>query len=368
MFTLIIKDLIAIITGKEQRMSKMNIKIHKMKRRDFLKYAGISMAAVALPKAATSLSYLQEKKDKAEDVPSVAPREKISNPYMKNGKPMVAVVEGDNIEAMLMKAFEALGGLEKIAKGRTDAMLKPNFVYPSMYPEITMGETLKSIYAILEKIGVQKISIADGGIRMMERAFERSGLKEFAQKSAAKLIDMNKSAQVMVKSEQFPLLKNMNVFIPAYKTPLLINMPTLKNHHAASLTCALKNSIGCIFRDDRFRLHKLASNEQGTGRIEDFKKAIAEIACACSPDLHIIDAREILVGNQHISRGGEMKKTGVLIVSADPVAADAYAARIMAQHNPDFSLESTQPTLKCAEELGLGTANLDNVELLKLAA
>jgi uncharacterized protein (DUF362 family) len=370
-------------------MSKINNKTYRMKRRDFLKYASMSMAAAAVPKAVTCLSYSQEKQEKAEDVPSVAPREKVSNPYMKNGKPMVAVVEGDNIEAMLMKAFEALGGLEKIAQGKAAALLKPNFVFPAIYPEITAGETLRTVYMLLEKAGVEKSCIADGGIRMMERAFERSGMKEFSQKSGAELIDMTKSTHLAVKSDKYVVMNSVlesnkpeivnqymkssekniiKVFEPAYKSSLFINMPTLKTHHAASISCALKNNVGCIIRDDRMRLHMTNNMDRDPSKIGEFKKAIAEIAYACSPDLHIIDAREILVGYEHISYGGEVKKADVLIVSGDPVASDAYAAQIMAKHNPNFAIESTQPTLQRAEELGLGTANLDNVELIKLVA
>jgi uncharacterized protein (DUF362 family) len=370
-------------------MSKIHNKTSRMKRRDFLKYAGMSMAAAAVPKAVTCLSYAQEKQEKVVDIPSLAPREKITNPYMKNGKPMIAVVEGDNIEAMLIKAFEALGGLEKIAKGKADALLKPNFVFPAIYPEITSGETLRAVYMLLEKAGVAKISIADGGIRMIERAFERSGMKEFSQKSGAELIDLTKSSHLAVKSDKFIVMNSVlesntpetlnqymkssekdiiKVFEPAYKSSLFINMPTLKTHHAASITCALKNNVGCIIRDDRMRLHMTNNMDRDAAKVGEFKKAIAEIAYACLPDIHIIDAREILVGYEHITYGGEAKKAGVLIVSGDPVAADAYAAQIMAKHNPDFALESTQPTLIRAEELGLGTANLSNVELIKLAA
>lgn len=348
-------------------MAASSNKLNGIKRRDFLKYTGITMAAAAIPKTVSSLPLFQEKK-KLEKVPAFAPRMRVPNLYKKNGRPMVVVVEGDNIETMLMKAFEALGGLEKIAKGRADALLKPNFVFPAIYPEITSGETLKIIFSLLQKAGVRKISIADGGIRGMERAFERSGMKEFSQKNGAELIDMNRSPQVVVKSEQFPLLKTLKVFEPAYKSSLFINMPTLKTHHAAAITCVLKNNIGCILRDDRIRLHRLSKDEFDQAQTGDFKKGIAEIACASSPDLHIIDAREILVRYEHISLGGEIRKAGVLIVSGDPVAADAYAARVMAQHNPTFAIESTQPTLKRAEELGLGISNLDNVELITLAA
>ncbi len=124
----------------------------------------------------------------------------------------------------------------------------------------------------------------------------------------------------------------MQFFEPAYKVSLIIDGPTLKNHHYAYLTCALKNSIGCSPRDDRIRLHRMIENEYDPSKTADFKKGIDEVVCACTADLQVIDAREILVGNQHIYFGGEIRKAGILIVSEDPVAADLYAAEIMAEH------------------------------------
>lgn len=90
---------------------------------------------------------------------------------------------------------------------------------------------------LLRRSGVEKIKIADGGIREMGRSFERTGLKDFSEQSGVELIDMNASPLLDVQSKKFPLLKSMQVFEPAYKASLLINVPTLKNHHAASLTC-----------------------------------------------------------------------------------------------------------------------------------
>jgi hypothetical protein len=49
-----------------------------------------------------------------------------------------------------------------------------------------------------------------------------------------------------------------------------------------------------------------------------------------------------------------------------PRAADFYATKIMALHKPKFTAENVQVTLNKAEDQGLGTANSENIEIIRL--
>jgi hypothetical protein len=45
------------------------------------------------------------------------------------------------------------------------------------------------------------------------------------------------------------------------------------------------------------------------------------------------------------------------------VATDAYCAQIMEAYDDTFSINSIQETLQHAEDLGLGTSNLNRVDI-----
>jgi hypothetical protein len=48
------------------------------------------------------------------------------------------------------------------------------------------------------------------------------------------------------------------------------------------------------------------------------------------------------------------------------VATDVYCARIMEQYDEGFSISSIQTTLAYAETLGLGTTDLNRVEIREI--
>jgi len=57
-----------------------------------------------------------------------------------------------------------------------------------------------------------------------------------------------------------------------------------------------------------------------------------------------------------------------LVISGDMVAADAYCAQLLASHDATFSVQMIEPTLTRAAELGLGTRDLNQVEIVETTA
>lgn len=76
-----------------------------------------------------------------------------------------------------------------------------------------------------------------------------------------------------------------------------------------------------------------------------------------APNLAIIDGREANVKGE---LGGEIQTFNLMIFSQDPVAADAVGAKILGV-NP-LSVKH----LQLAQEKGLGTADLEKIEIKEL--
>lgn len=135
----------------------------------------------------------------------------------------------------------------------------------------------------------------------------------------------------------------------------LISVAVLKNHHMAGVTLALKNHLGSI-TDPRV-LH---------GRRNDCSPGIAEL-CA-RPEilgksrLWVIDA---VFGTCQGGLGGEPEfAPQAVIMSTDPVAADAIGKWLIDEQRTRLGLPSTESRhLQDAESLGLGTARIDDIDL-----
>lgn len=144
----------------------------------------------------------------------------------------------------------------------------------------------------------------------------------------------------------------------------LINVPYLKTHNIAGLTCGLKNlSHGLIKHPARY-------HENGcTPYIADI---VALPAIRRKLRLCLVDALRVV-----FDRGPEptietIADAGTLIASADPVAADAVGLALLNDIRQQRNLEAVSSSaadvgyLAAACSNGLGVLSLDQIELIGL--
>jgi len=99
----------------------------------------------------------------------------------------------------------------------------------------------------------------------------------------------------------------------------------------------------------------------------DFIVELAEVAGLSNPDLNIVDARSIVTERgPYFHQNGTVVDTNKIIICGDIIAADAYCARLLEENSPNFSASSIQNTLQRGEELGLGTSDLNQVEIIEI--
>ncbi|HYA63150.1 MAG TPA: hypothetical protein VED66_08095, partial [Candidatus Sulfotelmatobacter sp.] len=85
----------------------------------------------------------------------------VPNPFVAAGKPLLVVVEGEDLGAMLRAGIEALGGLDPLAKLGREAIFRGNYVASQPYPVTTAPDFVLAVAAELKRAGLSKTSLFD---------------------------------------------------------------------------------------------------------------------------------------------------------------------------------------------------------------
>ncbi|WP_099465626.1 MULTISPECIES: DUF362 domain-containing protein [Parabacteroides] len=308
-----------------------------MKRRDFLKTSVIAGAAFSLNfeglHAALSTNTIT-----VEQVPD-----------------MVAVMGGEP-EVMLEKALDVLGGIGKYIKKGQKVVIKPNIGWDRT-PEMAGNTNPKLVKALVKKCfaaGAEKVTVFDHTCDNWQKCYETSGIAA-AVKEAGGII-MPGNDEKYYKEVAIPNgvnLKNAQIHEALIEADVWINVPVLKNHGGAKMTCAMKNYMGIVW--DRRFFHQ-----------NDLQQCIADICTwQKKPVLNIVDAYRIM--HQNGPQGKTAADVAVLkslIVSPNIVAVDTAALKLFNQVKQlDMAAVSH---LEKGEKLKLGTTNLDKVTIKRI--
>ena len=129
----------------------------------------------------------------------------------------------------------------------------------------------------------------------------------------------------------------------------IVNLPRLKTHTFTVMTGALKNTFGVVPGGRKAELHLSHST------VEEFSRMIVDLNGLVPSRLVVLDAIRAMQGNGPGS--GDLVDVGLLIISDDPVAADAVGCRIMGID------PLSVPQIRIAHENGLGNAHPECIEL-----
>lgn len=261
----------------------------------------------------------------------------------------LGTTKGYDIKALTRKTFEAAGGINHfIAKGDV-VVIKPNISWARapQFAATTHPEVLQAVVELCREAGAKRVRIADNTIHDARRCFAVTGAGMVAKNTGADLIYPRASLMrdMELKGSRLGVWP---VFVPLIEADKLINLPVAKHHSLSSLTLGMKNWIGGV-DGSRWSLH------------QDIDMSILDLAQFFKPTVTLIDAVRIMTRNG--PSGGstaDVTTKNTLILSDDPVAADAKAALLFGRQ------PSAMGFIRLGQKWGLGTYDFSKLDRQKV--
>jgi len=276
---------------------------------------------------------------------------------------MVALRNGEAAE-MFDRGIAEMGGMGRFVKKGQTVVLKPNIGWDRTpeYGSNTNPELVGRVVKRCFEAGAKEVLCFDKtcGENWNER-YEMSGIKAEVEKNGGKMVTGQISSMfVECKIPRGVSLKSAMVHKLAVNPDVFINMPVLKHHSGAKITCAMKNYMGCI--DDRRWWHK-----------NDLPQCIADFATFQKTTLTIVDAYRVML--KAGPRGSKPEFAPVVkyqLISTDIVAADVAATQIFAAVAKQFGMGipyklSDIKYIAHAVKLGVGTDDLSKLNVRRIA-
>ncbi len=263
----------------------------------------------------------------------------------------LVAVRGGGGAKMFDKGIAALGGMGTfVSRGQT-VVVKPNIGWDRQ-PEMGANTNPELVGRIVEhclEAGARRVYVFDHTCDEWRACYTNSGIEKAASDAGAQVVPANSERYYhdisIPEGSRLTEAKEHELIL---ESDVLINVPVLKHHGGASITVAMKNLMGNVW--DRRFYHR-----------NDLHQCITDYATYRKPDLNVVDAYRVMMRNG--PRGVSVEDVVTMeaqVISTDIVAADA-ASSLM------FGLQPAEVGhIRMGEEMGIGTMQLDNLNINRL--
>ena len=261
----------------------------------------------------------------------------------------------EEIKQILKESLKELNFYNDV-KENSRVFIKLNIVGP--FPKETGIAThpiiLKAVIQLVKEI-TNNIIVGDNpATRDMIYTLKKCDLYDVIQEENVKM--MEGTIFEKISNSNPKIYSTFEVSKQMIDTDVLINLPKLKTHTLAYMTCAQKNFFGLIYGLNKSAWHAKASNPLEFGEaINDLYGAFLE-QYKDKQLYHICDGILGLEGEGPTS-GGTAKKANCLLISKDAVALDRVACELV---KLDYSKLYIN---KIANERKYGNGNIETIKI-----
>ena len=274
-----------------------------------------------------------------------------ASPGLSSGYDMVALM-GGKPDTMFDLGIQELGGMGTFVKKGQKVFIKPNIGWDRT-PEFgatTNPLLVKRIIQHCFKAGAKEVYVSDHTIDNWINCYKNSGIERVSKEAGAKVVPANSESYYQtITIPGARILESAKVHQLILETDVLINVPVLKDHNSTRMSCCLKGMMGVVW--DRGFWHR-----------NNLHQCIAEYALyQKKPALNIIDCYNVMTKNgpQGVSKE-DVAQMQSQIITADPVAGDAAAAKMLGLNPADIDY------IPIAHKLGAGNMNLESLNIKRI--
>jgi uncharacterized protein (DUF362 family) len=264
----------------------------------------------------------------------------------------LVVAHGSDPETLVRRAIAALGGMERFVPAGAVVVIKPNIcvAYRSFeYAATTNPWVVGTLVKMALEAGAASVSVFDypyGG--SAADAYRKSGIGDQVTAAGGRMVVMASRNFVRTPIPAGKWLKQADVFDQVLKADVVINAPIVKEHGSSRMTAGMKNLMGVVL--DRPAMHG------------NLGQAIADLGTLIKPRLTVVDAVRVLTANGPSGgRLADVRKMDTVVASADPVAADSYAAGLLGLKPSDLAY------VRIGTAMGLGRSDLSALRIEEIS-
>ncbi len=319
--------------------------------------------------------------------------------------------------ATMEKMFDQLGGLGRLVKGKTvaikinmtgDQSQRLGFLDAGL-THFTNPPTITATIHLLNKAGARRIRVLEGPMSWpdsLEEAMYKAGWEVSRMRSAAPRVEFYNTNLPFPGKKPYTRFQvpNGGHLFSAYdlntaydECDVMVSITKLKEHATAGVTLVMKNSFGitpCTIYGDRAGIDEpfpvpyagrgpihsgnrqppkssLPEKDPKSPRVGGYRvpRCVADLAATRPIHLGILDGIVTMAGGEGPWIGGSRPcRPGVLIAGTNCVTTDAVAMAVMGfdpmADRGTAPFETCDSTLRLAEELGVGTRDLSQIEVV----
>jgi uncharacterized protein (DUF362 family) len=252
---------------------------------------------------------------------------------------------------MFERGMREIGGMGRFVKSGQTVVIKPNMSF-DLAPEYAANTSPELVAAVVKQCkdaGARRVLIVDHSLAHWERASKNSGILDAARNAGAVYAQAEREGYYQkVAFSGGRRLKETMIHEALLEADVFINVPVLKHHGGAGVSCSIKNLMGCIWNRQTYH---------STG----LQTCIADFLYAKKPDLNIVDAYRVITRN---GPGGgnlaDVAQIGSMIISPDIVAADSAAFALVNRKQGEVEY------VRIASEAGHGQMDLSKLNISRL--
>jgi len=247
------------------------------------------------------------------------------------------------IKEKLNDMLESIDILEKISN--CSVLIKPNCtgIFSPEEGRTTHPIVLEALIEVLQHANATVIIGESSSVNIDTLiAYEKTGVKNIAEKQGIKLIDFKTSKYYKIDVENKYILNKILLPQEVLDADYIISLAKMKTNYVTTISCSLKNLKGLLLDNQKKQFHHIGLSE-----------AVADLFSVVKNNTKSIAIVDGILGSELY----EPRKGGVLIASTDFVASDSICAEIMGVKPTDVK------HLKLAYEKGLGEIDIDKITI-----